>query len=200
MAERRKNPLFWRPDFSAALRRGICRPHFSLSQRKVAAAGGKEMFLIWVLAWRTIGRAKASLRSRPLGRWARKMAVLSAARTPNTAPIAARPVQRPPSETDASSSANLRQQGVAESLLVLGGTLVATAHNIYQTRAARYKSPTPSKSPANSTPAFAGRWDRKRPISPAEIFSSTVHGAFFLIFQKEWGVHSCAETAHFCGW
>ena len=29
---------------SAAKAAGICRPHFSLSQRKVAAAGGKEMF------------------------------------------------------------------------------------------------------------------------------------------------------------
>ena len=57
----------------------------------------------------------------------------------------------------------------------------------------------PSIPLANSTPAFAGRWDRKRPISPAEIFSSTVHGAFFLIFQKEWGVHSCAEPPPFHG-
>ncbi|MBP3485882.1 MAG: hypothetical protein J6J81_03485, partial [Oscillospiraceae bacterium] len=69
------------------------------------------------------------------------------------------------------------------------------AHNAHRTRAARYKPLTLSIPPANPTPAFAGRWDRKRPISPAEIFSSTVHGAFFLIFQKEWGVHSCAETA-----
>ena len=50
----------------------------------------------------------------------------------------------------------------------------------YRTRAARHKLLIPSISSANSTPAFAGRWDRKRPISPAEIFSSTVHGAFFL--------------------
>ena len=33
------------------------------------------------------------------------------------------------------------------------------------------------------------RGDGACSISPAEIFSSTVHGAFFLIFQKEWGVH-----------
>ena len=31
-------------------------------------------------------------------------------------------------------------------------------------------------------------------ISPAKIFSSTVHGAFFLIFQKEWGVHSAPQS------
>ena len=72
--------------------------------------------------------------------------------------------------------------------------MVAAAHSIHQTRAARQGPPTPSKPPANSTPAFAGRWDRKRPISPAEIFSSTVHGAFFLIFQKEWGVHSTPQS------
>ena len=128
------------------------------------------------------------------------MAVLSAARTPNTAPIAARPVQRPPSETIAPSTATLRQQGVDKSLLVLGGTLVDITHNAHRTRAARHRLSTPSKSSANPTPAFAGRWDRKRPISPAEIFSSTVHGAFFLIFQKEWGVHSCAETAQSPRW
>ena len=99
----------------------------------------------------------ASLRSRPLGGWARGRAVLSTAPAPSTAPIAARPVWGVSSETTAPSTANLRQQGVDKSLLVLGGTLVAFAHNAHRTRAARYKSPTPSKSPANSTPAFAGR-------------------------------------------
>ena len=101
----------------------------------------------------------ASLRSRPLGRWARKIVVLSAAPAPSNAPIAARPVQRPPSETDASSTAQLRQQGVVESLFALGRPMVAAAYNIHRTRAAQYKPPIPSIFSANSTPVFAGRWD-----------------------------------------
>ena len=44
----------------------------------------KKLFLFLVLVRGTIGRAKASLRSRPLGRWARKIAVLSVVPAPNT--------------------------------------------------------------------------------------------------------------------
>ena len=56
-------------------------PHF-LFQRKRAVDGPKETFLFWVLARSTLGRAKASLRSRPLGGWARGLPVLSAAFSP----------------------------------------------------------------------------------------------------------------------
>ena len=74
------------------------------------------------------------------------------------APIAARRRQGVSSETTAPSTATLRQQGVDKSLLVLGGTLVAAAYSTHRTRAARYKPLTLSIPPANSTPAFAGRW------------------------------------------
>ena len=156
------------------------RPPFSLEKKMRRGRWKRKFFDFVFLAWRTTGRAKASLRSRPLGRWARELAVLSAAPAPSTAPIAARRRQGVSSETIATSTATLRQQGVAESLFVLVGTLADIAHNIHQTRAAQNKPPIPIMPPANSTPAFAGRWDRKRPISTAEIFSSTVHGAFFL--------------------
>ena len=106
-------------------------------------------------------------------------------RTP--AAVAACPVQRPPSETDAPSTAPLRQQGVDKSLLVLACPLVAFAHSALQTRAAQGGLSTPSKSPANPTPAFAGRWDRKCPIAPRALFSSTVHGAFSFGKTKENG-------------
>ena len=89
----------------------------------------------------------------------RKRGVLSAAPAPNTAPIAARPAWGVSSETIAPSTANLRQQGVAESLLVLGGTLVDIAHNAHRTRAARDRPLLLSILSANPTPAFAGRWD-----------------------------------------
>ena len=112
------------------------------------------------------------------------------------APIAARPVQRPPSETTAPSTATLRQQGVAEGLLVLACPLVASAHNAHRMRAARHKPPTPITPPANPTPAFAGRWDRKRPISPAGVFSSTVHGAFSFGKTKENG--GCISSRQVC--
>ena len=82
-------------------------------------------------------------------------------RTP--AAVAARQRQGASSETIAPSTATLRQQGVAESLLILGDTLVDAAHSIHRTRAARYKPPTPSIPSANPTPALAGRWDRSVP-------------------------------------
>ena len=173
---------------------GFAAPTFLCPKEKSPRPVEKKCFCFGVWAWITNGRAKASLRSRPLGRWARGFVVLSVAPAPSTAPIAARPVQRLLSETTAPSTATLRQQGVDKSLIVLGAALVDISIIVHQSRAARHKPPIPSKSPANSTPAFAGRWDRKRPISPAEIFSSTVHGAFFLIFQKEWGVHSCGKV------
>ena len=75
------------------------------------------------------------------------------------APIAARPVWGVSSQTTAPSTATLRQQGVAESLFVLGSPMVAAAYNIRRPRAAQDRLPIPSKPPANPTPAFAGRWD-----------------------------------------
>ena len=145
------------------------------------------MFFIWVWIWWTTGRAKASLRSRPLGGWVRELAVLSAAPAPSTAPIAARRRQGVSSETTAPSRAPLRQQGVAESLLALGRPMVAACIITHRTRAARHRLPIPITPSANPTPAFAGRWDPTSHKPRPALFSSTVHGAFSFGKTKENG-------------
>ena len=99
---------------------------------------------------------------------------------PSTAPIAARPVWGASSETTAPSSANLRQQGVDKSLFVLGGTLVA-AFIHYPPDARRAVQATDVLHVLGEfNSRFCGALELDS-ISPAEIFSSTVHGAFFLI-------------------
>ena len=116
------------------------------------------------------------------------------------APIAARRKQGVSSETIAPSSANLRQQGVDKSLLVLGGALVDACIITYRTRAARHKLLIPSISSANSTPAFAGRWDRKRPISPAQgAFLLTGRGRFLFQEKRKWGRIPRRKAADFLG-
>ena len=166
--------------FSAALRRGFAAPPFSLKKKMRRGRWKRNFFYLGFES----GGPLVALRLRSArGRSVGACAGLQLYRQPlplTPAPIAASPAWGVSPKTGTPSTATLRQQGVAESLLVLACPLVAAACNIYQTRAARYKPPTPSISSANSTPAFAGRWDRKRPISSAEIFSSTVHGAFFL--------------------
>ena len=66
----------------------------------------------------------------------------------------------------------------------LAGALVDEIINTHQSRAARYGLPILTAFPANTTPVSR---DVRRAI---KIFSYTVHGAFFLIFQKEWGVQT----------
>ena len=56
--------------------------------------------------------------------------------------------------------------------------------NPHQSRAARYVLPITTAQTANTTPVLR---DVRRAI---KIFSYTVHGAFFFIFEKEWGVQS----------
>ena len=64
-----------------------------------------------------------------------------------------------------------------------------TLSNPHRSRAARYILPTSIPASANTTPVL-------RDVRRAnKIFSYTVHGAFFLIFQKEWGVHFRAGKA-----
>ena len=64
--------------------------------------------------------------------------------------------------------------------------MVDAAINTRQSRAAQYVLPITTAQTANTTPVLR---DVRR---AKKIFSYTVHGAFFLIFQKEWGVHSRA--------
>ena len=66
---------------------------------------------------------------------------------------------------------------------VLAASLVDTITTPRQSRAAQYILPTSIPPPANTTPILR---DVRR---AKKIFSYTVHGAFFLIFQKERGVH-----------
>ena len=66
---------------------------------------------------------------------------------------------------------------------VLGGSLVDGSINTHQPRAARYVLPTTTAQTANTTPVLR---DVRR---AGKIFSYTVHGAFFFIFEKEWGAH-----------
>ena len=66
----------------------------------------------------------------------------------------------------------------------LVGALVDTAINPHQSRAARYVLPTTTAQTANTTPVLR---DVRR---AGKIFSYTVHGAFFFISEKEWGVQS----------
>ena len=78
---------------------------------------------------------------------------------------------------------------------VLAAPLVDGPIKFETSRAARYILPTSILPPANTTPVLR---DVRRAI---KIFSYTVHGAFFLIFQKEWGVHpsgrSCLNNTDF---
>ena len=62
--------------------------------------------------------------------------------------------------------------------------MVDGAINTRQSRAARYVLPTTAEQTANTSPALR---DVRRAI---KIFSYTVHGAFFFISEKEWGVQS----------
>ena len=59
--------------------------------------------------------------------------------------------------------------------------LVDDTINTRQSRAARYVLPITTAQTANTTPVLR---DVRRAI---KIFSYTVHGAFFFIFEKEWG-------------
>ena len=134
---RRGNPPSWRGRFFRRESGGDLPPPIFFEKENAPRPVEKKLFLFWVRAWWTLGRAKASLRSRPLGRWARRRAVLPTAPAPSTAPVAARPVWGTSSETNAPSTANLRQQGVAESLLVLARPMVADAYSTHRTRAAQ---------------------------------------------------------------
>ena len=62
--------------------------------------------------------------------------------------------------------------------------LVDDTINTRQSRAARYVLPITTAQTANTTPVLR---DVRR---AGKIFSYTVHGAFFFIFEKEWGVQS----------
>ena len=64
--------------------------------------------------------------------------------------------------------------------------LVDDTINTRQSRAARYVLPITTAQTANTTPVLR---DVRRAI---KIFSYTVHGAFFFIFEKEWGVQKRA--------
>ena len=61
--------------------------------------------------------------------------------------------------------------------------LVDDTINTRQSRAARYILPITTVQTANTTPVLR---DVRR---AGKIFSYTVHGAFFFISEKEWGVH-----------
>ena len=63
----------------------------------------------------------------------------------------------------------------------LAGALVDTVINTYQSRAARYILPTSIPLPANTPPVLR---DVRR---AGKNFSYTGRGAFFFIFEKEWG-------------
>ena len=62
--------------------------------------------------------------------------------------------------------------------------MVDTVINTYQSRAARYILPTSIPLPANTRPALR---DVRR---AGKIFSYTGRGAFFFIFEKEWGAQN----------
>ena len=66
---------------------------------------------------------------------------------------------------------------------ILVASLVDDTINIHQSRAARYRPTIAFASSANTTPVLR---DVRR---AKKIFSYTVHGAFFFISEKEWGVH-----------
>ena len=67
---------------------------------------------------------------------------------------------------------------------VLATPLVDGPIKFETSRAARQQLPTTTSPPANTTPVLR---DVRRAI---KIFSYTVHGAFFFISEKEWGVQS----------
>ena len=67
---------------------------------------------------------------------------------------------------------------------VLAAPLVDGPIKFETSRAARYILPTSILPPANTTPVLR---DVRR---AGKIFSYTVHGAFFFISEKEWGVQS----------
>ena len=118
-------------------------------------------------------------------------------RTP--APIAARPAWGASSETDTPSTATLRQQGVDKSLIVLGAALVAAIHNTQQTRAAQYKPPTPSKSPANPAPAFAGRWDFMSHKPRRDFFFHRARRILFDLSKRMGGAFPAAKRRYCVG-
>ena len=98
----------------------------------------------------------ASLRSRPLGGWARGLQFYWRPLRLKPAPAAARPAWGVSSETTAPLTTALRQQGGAESLLVFVVALVDASIITHRTRAARDGLPTLSTSPANPTPVLRG--------------------------------------------
>ena len=112
------------------------------------------------------------------------------------APVAARLAWSSSSETDTSSTATLRQQGVDKSLFVLVGVLVDTFIMTHRTRAARYKPPPPSKSPANSTPAFAGRWDFTSHKPRRDFFFHRARRILFDLSKRMGGASPVGKSAN----
>ena len=134
----RRNPPSWRGGFSAAKAAGeLPPPLFFVPKKSRRGRWKRNVFCLGfrcgapLVALRLRSARGRSIDGRRGVQFYRRLSASS------TAHIAARPVWSVFSETIASSRANLRQQGVAESLLVLGGTLVNIAHNANRTRAAQ---------------------------------------------------------------
>ena len=98
--------------------------------------------------------------------------------------IAARRVVAPYGEAETPFTRQCAAARGCSEYEVLVASLVDTAINTRQSRAARYVLPTTAEQTANTSPALR---DVRRAI---KIFSYTVHGAFFFISEKEWGVQA----------